>query len=1473
MNKIILASALLASAAAFAADKNPQPFHREGWEVQPVAVPAGHSLAKVVEPSADGWKEGAFEKNPPQVEGATPGNHCIGDYSCWYRKKVNVPAEWKGRSVTLDLTLLGLNAVVRVNGKQAGVVLHPQGSVEISRLVNYGADNEVAVFVTNRGYGTGEGPVAYWGRDDQGWPALGQAYSRRPPIQLTSHTPARVTDVFLDCSWRKKQLEVTVELASAIAAKGELVFEVLEDNGRDPATRELVCGKTVRRVTQAVKLAPGTDKATFVVPWPDVVAWEPVRNPKVYDWRVRLTADGADCDVPAPGVFGFSELWREGKTIYLNGHPQVFRGCWTAMPDEEPEIMHDYGFNLNYCTHQHIAPFVEDPEEMERRTRAGVCKFTGMPPIYYCNSDKVRNDPNCTAQWRRYLELWARSCRNFPCVVGASCGVNMICPERNMRPEMLGQDHEDGGVAKNIEFAAAEARKLFPGCLYFSHADGTEADISSSNLYFNFTPLQEREEWLSQWAEKGTLPWYAAEFGAPYGACWFHARTPQYTEWLAAYYGEKAYRSETDEALEYAVEMAKICRRQIHGASYRGKGPWELNPLCVDYTRMLAYRTNRAWRNYGLNGGTMYLDQWKWDDDGWKRDAYSRANGDILCFIGGADDATDRTHAYWSGQEVRKSIVFRWDGEGENTLRAEWTFCDAKSGETVCSGKAEATLAGGTAKTVPIAFTVPEVTEKDRRRSFVLKAVFSAAHGMTRENPANWSCRTDSTPIDVYAPFKERKFCDNRKLALFDPEGETAKMLTALGQPFTEVDSLEAVATNRSFQNLIVGRQALSRTEGLEKLLAWVASGNRLAIMPQTAEVWQMLGFKVEDSMARVMRSNGLNYNGQLDDVDLNHWAGSPLAEKPYGNVMKHDTRRGPRWTHRFAVSAMPLLIPNRAGFVPLARGEFDLSYSACLRLAHGGGTVVFNAFDFEGRVGEGKCPAATRTAQAVLSAALTWRPRRAREVVTDGRAAARLAAALGVEATEYRADGVYTNVVFLVGSDSKVSPKELARHCELGDNRIGVFGCDRYVRELGGVSFAREITGAVSYSEDGRAATNLSTRLAYRLARPDDRVMGDLRRAGCHAGLVRFRDGFEASKLKLKDSHDQLWRLSETGYAAFYAGAKDAKGKPAVNTYIEMPDVFSVCDRYREIGFKTEALRGQGWGSAPKDDKDLLLRNAAESEDNSLRRWALLLDSWNVRPGEAVVRRSLYTRPYEQFEPLAQYNVLGPFPCPKGDNSEYMVDTVDFPVDKNAGGMPGRMAEEMAIAGDVQPNPRFHPEGLAYLDSTPRDLRFLDWRPVVKSAPDGHVDLREVPLIAAQSFQTSYAVGFLSRETDGEITLRFGVDWRGKVWVNGKEVAKTYGGTKDEGSIIVKDIPVFAKPDLSGEALQAFDKEHGTFDGRNVISVKVGSGMSAAAFYLNVTREARPGEVRRTVIPELKDVDLYESANPGFDPYEYVYW
>jgi beta-galactosidase len=40
-------------------------------------------------------------------------------------------------------------------------------------------------------------------------------------------------------------------------------------------------------------------------------------------------------------------------------------------------------------------------------------------------------------------------------------------------------------------------------------------DIYTINNYLNFMPLQEREEWLSAYAQKGDMPLMYVEFGTP----------------------------------------------------------------------------------------------------------------------------------------------------------------------------------------------------------------------------------------------------------------------------------------------------------------------------------------------------------------------------------------------------------------------------------------------------------------------------------------------------------------------------------------------------------------------------------------------------------------------------------------------------------------------------------------------------------------------------------------------------------------------------------------------------------------------------------------------------------------------------------------------------------------------------------------------------------------------------------------------
>ena len=1406
MKRILIAAALAALAAAPAYAADPIDITKD-WQAMPVRAAENADVSKVLPEKGD-WKDGAaLEKKIPLAEGAKAGNNLQGEFNAWYRRSVEIPKEWLAGSVRFEQSLNYCDLVVFVNGKKAGVAFHPDGAVELAPFLRAGK-NEIKVFATNRSFGTGEKRIAYQGRDE----ALLNAPHFSGPARLVPRSAAFVEDVYAEPSWREKKLTVHVSIHAAKDRTVDLAATVSEKAG-GPAV------KSAER--KGVKVKAGDTEVALEIPWENPVPWEPVPNAKLYACAVAMTDGGAPADAPAPVLFGFREIWREGKDILLNGHVQRFRGFWDQGFPPNAADVHRFGFNLAYRTHRHESVLAEDPALMERLSRAGVAVFAGMPTIYYVH-EAVRRDPDCEAQWRRHLRHWMRTARNWPCIVAASCGVNQICPERNMRPEILGQDPETGGVVENIEFARRAARELHPNCLYFSHADGTEADLSSSNLYFNFTPLQEREEWLSSWATNGILPWYAAEFGAPYYACWFHSRVPQMTEWLAAYYGDAAYAAESEDMLRHSKEFAKSCLRSTHGGWVDKKDLYAFNELGEEYSRMLVRRTNRAWRAFGLNGGLMYLISWKWQDGDRLAERQRLANGDLVCFLGGAPDFVDRTHAYRAGETIEKQLVFVWDGLGRKTATAKWELLEAESTKVVASGSEKVELEQGDIVFKPVSVAAPSV----RARTLYTLTVAFDAPGIDD------SVRADSFDVEVF-PAETPSVRTGLKVALYDPEGDTAAVLEALQIPFARVDSLAAAIEDKSVQALVVGRRALSHADGLEAALPRVEAGLRVFVAPQDAAVWQAMGFTVEDSMARQMRNVSLH---GVDDADLAHWRGAPMADAPFGNVMKHDTRRGPRWTHRHAVSSTPLLIPGRGGFRPLVRGEFDLSYSPLLQATHGLGAVTFCTLDFEGRVGADGCPAATAVAAATFEKFFADKPPIGGNapVFFDGAHAKRLADALGLDANPYAGDRIDYGVL-IVGKDSALTKPQL--DASLGRySKVLVVANDRLAKEA------------------GLADADAQPEPFFRPPVPSVVAFGGLF-ADVGPSLLRWRD--EVSMLRLGPARG--WTVSEGGEFAL---------SPTKSILFDSADPFQACDRYGE---KTADIKHGGWGRVPQGEKDLLLRNASQSEDNAMRRLALMLGRWGVGAGRATLGRALYTKPAVAFEPIAQYNVLGPWPSPK-DDSNYMVDgTVDgkpgpFPVDPDKKGDSGATAEEMAIRGDVQPNPRFRPLHLDF-SSQPKDFDFIDWRPVAKSNPDGLVEYSKAhALIAEQSFCTCYCVGYLPRETDGEITLRFGVDWRGKVWVNGREVCKTYGGAKDEGSIVVEHIPVYGMANKD-------DAKHGTFDGKNVVTVKAGCGQGAKVFYLNVSKEVLPGELVRKSNPAYDGVSLYATRNPGFDPYEYVYW
>ncbi|MBQ3809734.1 MAG: hypothetical protein II839_02825, partial [Kiritimatiellae bacterium] len=1009
MKRILLAAAFAAFAASPARALVSTNI-TDGWLKQPVATKGVADKSEVIAPSEepDAWKEGGkLAGKPDRAKGEPGGNNEQAAYACWFKRTLDVPAAWRGLSVRYEQQLNWCDAVVFVNGKKAGVALHPDGAVELAPFLDFGKPNEIRVFVTNRGYGTGEPGIVYAGRDDY-CKNRDLFYS---PAMLNVRSPAFVENVWAIPSWRKKRVTWRCEVPSLADQEVELVARVWEDTGRDPETKELRSekdgDKPVKTWRKKFALKAGTNTVDFVCGWADAVPWE-LDAPHLYNARVTpVLPNGKAGDAPERFVFGFREQWLDGRTVMANGHPQRWRGFWRQqMPKDLADVKRS-GFNMVYATHQHESRFEEDPATMEAYARAGLQLFDGSPTIA-TRKGRILSDPFVRAQYERCVEHWARSHRNLPVVAGSSVGVNMMCAAWWMMGARDMGRHRDTNkvdIAQCMNVARPHAN---PGTLFFSHGDGNIGDVGNCNFYFNYVPLQEREEWYSFWAENGEIPCYPAEFGAPYYAVWFgySHKLPQMTEWLAKVYGERAYAEEEDAMLERCLEFARSCARFTHGGWVQPgrRTLYDFSPLGREFNGLLIDRVSRCWRAFGQGPSPMYLDSWKWDDDpaNWMLRNHELSNRDLACFLGGAPAFTDKTRAYAEGEPIAKQLVFVWDGSRPTEVAASWRLVDSATGKAVATGSRRVALEPFEIRFEPIELAPPAA--KDRRTDYRLEVSFAGE----RVSPDD---RTDSFDLSVYPPAAPAPIGE---VALFDPRDESGAMLAACGVATRRVDSLNALvdAGEKDGLRLVVGHRALDGlddSDGLDRLAAHVQAGGRVLILAQGPDAWKAMGFKFEDTVPRAVSNVGLE---GLDDTDLSYWRGMPLPLRDgggwtYGEDWGHIQKDGPqsgrgwRWKHTHGVASEMLLIPQRAGFRPLLRGDFDHSYSPLLRLTSGKGAATFCTLALESRVGAGvaatnACPAAAKVARAALADFLADRSTAEAPVFAYGEEAERLAASLG---------------------------------------------------------------------------------------------------------------------------------------------------------------------------------------------------------------------------------------------------------------------------------------------------------------------------------------------------------------------------------------------------------------------------------------------------------------------------------------------
>jgi hypothetical protein len=222
-----------------------------------------------------------------------------------------VPADWKGRHISIDFDRISTDATFWINDKPAGQVNWPEGEIDITNLVKAGEEVTLRAFVVAT-IEPGDVLVMMGDAPGQNWTAKKSCKPAGIVGNVTLQSRPRgtyVSDVYIQPSTRKKQLGLDVEL-SGVKQSGpvQLVASLVDEKG-----------KVEKRFTQTVNATAGaTQRVKVNWAWPNPRLWD-YKQPNLY--TLRLTAKGAGLDDEPAITFGFRETWIEGRQVFLNGTP------------------------------------------------------------------------------------------------------------------------------------------------------------------------------------------------------------------------------------------------------------------------------------------------------------------------------------------------------------------------------------------------------------------------------------------------------------------------------------------------------------------------------------------------------------------------------------------------------------------------------------------------------------------------------------------------------------------------------------------------------------------------------------------------------------------------------------------------------------------------------------------------------------------------------------------------------------------------------------------------------------------------------------------------------------------------------------------------------------------------------------------------------------------------------------------------
>jgi hypothetical protein len=967
-----------------------------------------------------------------------------------------------------------------VDGKKVGVIRYPAGEADLSGACRPGGKHLLSFLVEAVPL---KGVLLSYNDTNSAREVAGTVERRGlcGDVFLTSTPPAHVADLKIDTSVRKGELTVEVEPRGLAADVSYAVRVRIEENGRDVRA-------FTSKPFKAADLKGG--RLAVTEKWRPEKLWDIHTPQNQLTAHVTLTEEaGKTVDVCYPVRFGFRELWIDGRDFYLNGtrlflsavpldNAQV--GARTATYESARDTMkrlRSFGINFVYTHNYGCDPgsHVGFTDILRAADDEGMLVSFSQP--HFGHYDWKAPDADKANGYARHAAFYVRAAQNHPSVVAYGMSHNATGYDEDMNPDRIDglRDPRTDNWSRNNAQLALRAEAIVKGLdssrIVYHHSSGNLGSMHTANFYLNFVPSQELSDWFEHWATKGVKPVFLCEYGVPFTWDWTmyrgwykgerafgSAKVPWefcLAEWNAQFFGDEAYRISEAEKRNLRWEAGQFRAgnlwhrwdypHQVGSADFKGR-----QVVIGEYLRdnWRAYRTwgvsatspweyNAFWQL--RDGANTARKDFKVDWDGLQRPGFSadytqrrpammsvdgepadwvptqsaldllRNNRPLLAYVGGkADHFTSKDHNFRPGETLEKQLIILNNCRETVECDCEWSLDLPRP----VGGKKKVTVRTGEQERLPLRFDLPDTLPAG---TYLLNATVRFSTGETQK---------DSFVIDVLP--RPSALPEGVKIALFDPKGETAKLLTGLNVRFERV---EARTDLSGYDLLIVGKEALT-SDGPGPNVDRVRDGLKVLVFEQSSKVLEgRFGFRTaEYGLRQVFRRvpDHPVLKGS-EAAHLHDWRGEATLLPPrltytsrprYGPTVQWcgiDVPRAWRCGCRGNVASVLIEKPACGDFLPLVDGGYAMQYSPLLEYREGRGLVLFCQMDVTGRTESD--PAADTLVRNLLSYVSAWKPSPRRKAVYVGDPAGRKhLEASGLSLVPYAREALTGETVLIVG-------------------------------------------------------------------------------------------------------------------------------------------------------------------------------------------------------------------------------------------------------------------------------------------------------------------------------------------------------------------------------------------------------------------------------------------------------------------------